>query len=224
MTLPAGEPPAGPFERGTVASLATMLGLAGRAPGRPWVVAVDGRGGAGKSTLSRLLAEELGPAAVVHTDDLAWHEPFFGWGGLLRAGVLEPLHRGEAVDFRPPQWVARGREGSIAVPAGLRAVVVEGAGARQEEYADLIDATVWVQAEVAEAERRGVARDVAEGTNGDEDEARAFWREWTSHETPFFAAQRPWKYALAVVAGTPVPGFDALGQGELAIARGPLRS
>ena len=39
------------------------------------VVAVDGPGGAGKTTLARHLAEALGGVPVVHTDDFAaWNE------------------------------------------------------------------------------------------------------------------------------------------------------
>ena len=62
---------------------------------------------------------------------------------------------------------------------------------------------VWVQSDRAEAFRRGIARDVASGENGDLEQSTAFWHEWEVQEVPFQADQRPWERACAVVAGTP---------------------
>lgn len=39
------------------------------------------------------MATTLPRATVVHTDDIGWHEPFFGWGHLL-AELLTAVHRG----------------------------------------------------------------------------------------------------------------------------------
>ncbi|WP_199422265.1 uridine kinase family protein [Actinotalea solisilvae] len=220
LRLPPEEPEAGPWSAVRVEELARRL-LAGseHAPGRPWVVAVDGRGGAGKSTLAARLLPHLAPAAVVGTDDVAWHEPFFAWGHLLAEHVLGPLHAGAGVAYAPAAWAAHGRAGAIEVPAGLRAVVVEGTGANQRAFAHLVDRTVWVQTDHALAEERGIARDVEQGVNGDAEESRRFWHEWMAHELPFFARERPWQRADLVVAGTPVV---ALGPDELACAPGPL--
>lgn len=221
MTLQSEEPAAGPWRSVGPADLAAQAQeLAGDHHDRPAVVAVDGRGASGKSTLTAALAEHLPGAAVVHTDDLAWHEPMFGWGHLLRDHVLAPLHRGEEVRLRPPAWAARGREGAIVVPVGSRFVLVEGTGAAQRSSADLLDAVLWVQADFVEAERRGIARDVGHGMNGDAAQSEAFWHEWMAHEIRFFADDRPWERADLVVAGTPT---GQAGEGEVAMARGPLR-
>ena len=106
--------------------------------------------------------------------------------------MLRPLREGRSLSYRPPQWAQRGRDGVIAVPAGLH-VVVKGTGASQREHADLVDATVWVRADFAEAERRGIARDVAGGVNGDPYQATAFWHEWMTAELSFLDRQRPWR-------------------------------
>lgn len=210
LTLPPGEPQAGPWNRVTVqALLRRVLAAAGSPPGRPRIVAIDGRGASGKSTLAARLHALAAASAVVHTDDMAWHEPLFGWGHLLADDVLRPLHQGRALSYRPPQWEQRGRAGAIVIPAGTDIVFVEGTGASQREHTDLIDATVWVQADVVEAERRGIARDVAEGVNGDPDEAAAFWHEWMREELPFLDRQRPWQRAFVVVNGTPGARLDA---------------
>ncbi|WP_258725644.1 uridine kinase family protein [Cellulomonas sp. NS3] len=220
LTLPPGEPAAGAWRavpEDEVVDL--LLRAAGEPAGRPRVVAVDGRSASGKSTLAERLSRRVGRSAVVRTDDVAWHESFFGWGDLLAEHVLRPLRRGDAVSFRPPAWERHGREGAIDVPAGLALVVVEGVGASRREWADLVDATVWVQSDLAAAQERGIARDVALGVNGDAQEAVAFWHEWMAEELPFLEQQRPWQRACLVVAGTPpIP----LGDGQLAVAAGPL--
>jgi hypothetical protein len=103
MLLPPGEPAAGPWRAVGSAELAALvLDAAGPASSaRPRLVAVDGRSGAGKSTLAALLRSAVPRSAVVSTDDLAWHEAWFGWGHLLLE-VLQTLHGGEEVRLRPP--------------------------------------------------------------------------------------------------------------------------
>jgi hypothetical protein len=206
LQLPAIEPEAGPWRPSTpVALLEIVLAAAGAVSGRPRIVAIDGRGAAGKSTLAARLQQLVPASAVVHTDDLAWHEPLFAWGHLLAEGVLRPLRAGRALGFRPPQWAPRGRDGMIEVPAGLDLVLIEGTGASHREHQDLIDATVWVQSDLAVSERRGIARDIAQGVNGDAVEATAFWHAWMAEELAFFARQRPWERADVIVNGTPGP-------------------
>ena len=95
MTLLEGEPAAGPWRALDTAELVNhVLQVAGQPLGRPQIVAVDGRGASGKSTLAAELKRAVARSAVVHTDDLAWHEPFFAWGHLLRDEILVTLHRG----------------------------------------------------------------------------------------------------------------------------------
>jgi hypothetical protein len=83
--------------------------------------------------------------------------------------VLQPIRTGQPVGYRPPGW----------------------------EFAHLLDAVVWVQSDYAEAERRGIARDVASGVNGDRVAAAAFWHSWMAEELRFLEHQRPWERAAA---------------------------
>jgi hypothetical protein len=133
---------------------------------------------------------------VVHTDDTAWWHSFFGWADLLASGVLEPIHRGQAVAFRPPAWDERGRPGAIELPADASLVIVEGVGASRREIAHLLDAAVWVQSDLGAIERRNAARVAASETSA------SVVARWMQEEFAFVAEQRPWERALAVVAGT----------------------
>ena len=222
MSLPADEPAAGPWRVATLTELLDVVFEASDAPeGRPRVVAVDGRGASGKSTLANRLCSALLACAVISTDDVAWHHSFFDWADLLATGVLQPARRGEAVSYRPPAWQERGRAGAIEVPVDRRLLVVEGVGAGRRELVDLLDAVVWVQSDFEVAERRGIARDIAQGVNGDAEAAVQFWHEWMAEELAFVADQRPWERACAIVAGTPPPG---LGPDQLLFAPPPAPS
>lgn len=207
MELPPEEPDFGPWN---VVSLEALLGSwRHRFPdsgARPGVVAVDGRGASGKSTLAARLAQAVPGAVAVHTDDVAWHHAFFDWADLLRDGVLIPVHAGQALQFRPPAWEARGREGAIEVPSGCPLVIVEGSGAARHGLTPWIDVVVWVQTDVEHAKTRGLVRD------GGTPEAQAFWDEWMAEEVPFFALERPWERADVVVSGLPEPDHEPASQ------------
>ncbi|MGO9144021.1 MAG: uridine kinase [Streptosporangiaceae bacterium] len=158
---------------------------------------MDGRSGSGKTTLAERIRGAVPASTVVHTDDVAWNQAMFDWTNLLIGGVLEPVRRGEPVSFRPPAWRERNRDGAIEVPRGDELVIVEGAGAARRELMHVVDAVVWVQSDMAEAERRGIERD------GGDQAAVSFWHLWMAEELPFMAQQRPWTRAKVIVAGTP---------------------
>ncbi len=177
--------------------LAELLAATGRHDGRPAVLAVDGRSGSGKSTITDRITAAIPGAVTVHSDDVAWWESFFRWDHLMASGILEPVRRGESVSFRPPAWDTRQREGSIDVAAGRSLVVVEGVGVSRRSLEHLIDAAVWVQCDAFESRRRGIERDALKG------ETESFWDEWEAEESPFMAEDRPWERADLVICGTP---------------------
>jgi cytidylate kinase len=172
------------------------------------VAAVDGRSGAGKTTLAHALAATVPRSAVVHTDDVAWFLARFDWVAEMRAGVLEPVRRGEAVAYRPPPWDERSRPGAVEVPAPCDLLVVEGVGAARAELADLVDRAIWVQSDREVARERGIERD-----GGDV----AGWDEWQSEEVPFLERDRPWERVDVIVAGTGLaPAGELLVAGSVA--------
>ncbi|NNC91620.1 MAG: hypothetical protein HKN80_03925 [Acidimicrobiia bacterium] len=165
-------------------------------------MAVDGRSGAGKTTIADRLASVLDRSAVVHTDDLSWHSSFFDWSDLMIEHVLAPVRRGEPVAYRPDAWRDHDRPGAIEVPAGSRWVILEGVGAARQELAHFVDVVVWVQSDDGVARFRGIARD------GGDPAAAAFWDEWMAAEVPFLAERRPWEQADVIVNGTPPVSAD----------------
>ena len=205
-------------ERAFADHVLAVLSRVAHPTGRPGIIAVDGRSGSGKTTVTSRLTSVVPDAQVLHIDDLDWNEPLFGWDHLL-VSALGELRRNGSLDFTPPAWPRHGREGSIAVAAGAPFVVVEGTGAGMRAVADLIDVCIWVQTDDDAAEERGIRRDTEEGTNGDAEESVRFWHWWMAGERAFFAADRPWERAHLIVSGERLPG---LGDNEIAWAEGPI--
>jgi hypothetical protein len=211
-----GEPELGPWRVVPLAQLVAVLHEATQhVTGRPAVVAVDGRSSSGKTSLTGRLAAHIPGAAVVHTDDVAWFESAFNWAGLLTAGVLEPVRRGEAVAFRPPAWDERSRVGSIEVPPSIALLLVEGVGSGRRSLRPLLDAVVYVQSDAEVTRARDEVR-VAAGEINPENYAS-----WMAEEHPFVAAERAWERAVAIVNGSPVLPHDADEEVVLGI---PLRA
>jgi uridine kinase len=156
------------------------------------VVAIDGPGGAGKSTLARQLAEALDGAPIVQTDDFAsWDDPL-DWWPRLRDEVLAPLARNEPARYRCSVWGDDDEERWQEVePAD--AVVLEGVSSSREAFRPYLAFSIWVETPGELRLARGLARDG--------EEMRAQWRQWMAAEDEYVARERPSDHADAVVSG-----------------------
>jgi hypothetical protein len=167
---------------------------------RPVLVAVDGHGSSGKSTLAARLACALPGAHVLHTDDLAWRQGVFAWDTLLRDDVLPVVLSGAALDYRPPQWRFRRRPGSIRLPAGMRFLLVEGVGASQPSVRAAYDMVIWVETD----EPTRLARDAPRLAAGEI--SAASYANWMVEENAYTTRERPWQHAdLIVYGGDSIP-------------------
>ena len=202
-----GEPEAGPWMVEPIEVFARSLPLPA-SPGRPRIIAVDGRGGSGKTALANRLREALPPAAVVHSDDVAWHDSRFGWDDLMIDGILRPLHAGRPVHYRLPAWERLGRDGHIEVAASATTVILEGVGVSRRSLTPYLDLALWVQSDFDEARARGISRDIAhEGRT--EAGAAQNWDEWMTEEVPFLLDDRPWQRADVIVCTASSVPHDA---------------
>ena len=84
------------------------------------LIAIDGPGGAGKTTLAIRLAEEL-QAAVIHTDEFASSDNAINWWPEMLERALKLLAAGKAARYQPTAWggderapvvIEAGRDGS----------------------------------------------------------------------------------------------------------------
>ncbi len=190
-----------------------LLSRAGRA--EPAVIAIDGRSGAGKTTLARGLAALEPRSVIIDTRDLALHSPFFDRAEMLVEHVLEPLRNGRTpITYRPEAW-PRGRGGAIHVPADTSVAFVEGVGSARRELRPWLDAVVWVHVR-EDVGRRRIGTHGLDGTK--------FTQDWMQEEDAFLADQLTWDIADLLVAG-------ALGQpapngryGNVVTAPGPVQA
>ena len=158
-------------------------------------MAINGHSSSGKSSLSRRLAETLPDCSVLHTDDLAWHHGVFSWDELLISDVLPALRTGRALQYRPPGWISRGREGAISIENDRNFVIIEGVGSSQESVRPELDVIIWVETPQSVRESRDAAR-VAAG-----EISASSYANWMAEENAYMAAERPWEHADLIVDG-----------------------
>lgn len=170
-----------------VALVGDVLTALGRTSGRPVLVGVDGRSGAGKTGLAARLSSALTDrglgTAVVHLEDL-----YPGWTG-LRAGlavlcrdVVAPLRAGRAAAYPSWDWVA-GAPGPVRTAPLAQVVVLEGVGVLSSGCADLLDLRVWLEAPDDVRRARALARDGATFA--------PWWDTWAAQEEALLAPGRP---------------------------------
>jgi hypothetical protein len=116
LQLAPEEPEAGPWR--TVPLAVLVEALTQPIPerivsGRPVIVAIDGRSNNGKTSLAVRIGGAVAGSVVIHTDSIAWEHSRFGWADLLIDGILVPVHRGEAVSYRPPRWASTAGKGLL---------------------------------------------------------------------------------------------------------------
>jgi uridine kinase len=170
------------------------------------VIAIDGHGAAGKSTIAAAVAEVTG-ATLVHTDDFfdpaAPREPelsgYYDWRR-LRAEALEPLRAGRAAQFRRFDWErGRGLDGIVRVTPG-QLLVLEGVFSASPELSDLVNRSVFV--DTPEPERLRRLR--AQTTPSEWDD------EWLRAEHAYFGLIRQPSSFDLIVSGTPAKGVRAV--------------
>lgn len=161
---------------------AAVLALSASNP----VVLIDGRSGAGKSSLAarlRLAWPLRTPAQLVALDSI-----YPGWDGLeqgaefARECILVPHARGLHGTWRRWDWELRAEAEAHAVDPFI-GLILEGCGALTPASARLADVTVWVDGPAESRKRRALERDG--------DVFRAHWDMWARQEEQHIRRHAP---------------------------------
>jgi uridine kinase len=173
--------------------IAARLGAAAPPAGvQTKFVAIDGFGGAGKTTLAVSLSAKLGGVPITHTDDFAsWEEPLEWWPRML-AEVLVPLAARRRARYRRHDWERRCL-GDWREIEPSECVIVEGVSSSREAFRPYLTVAVWVEAPREERLRRGLERDGHD--------ALPQWEQWMAREDEYAAHERPQEHAHVVVSG-----------------------
>ena len=174
---------------------------------RPVIIAVDGRSGAGKTTIAVELAALLRrhrTVSLFHLEDI-----YPGWDGLAGgveryiSSVLEPLHQGTSATWTAWDWEAR-NDGDFRTTAAAQVVLVEGVGSSHGRAAGFLDAIIWVDAPQQARKQRALERDG--------DTYAPFWDTWAEQE----------ERLLASLDGEPGAGYrDIVVDGTHGVAQAP---
>lgn len=167
--------------------LVERIASAARASGTRPVLIVDGRSGAGKTSLARLVAPRLG-ATLVSLDDV-----YPGWDGLGAGSAAVPRMLGSSgAGWRRWDWAAeRAAEWHPLDP--LAPLVVEGCGALSRASRPLATFAVWLETGESERRRRALARDG--------DAYAPHWERWAAQEEALIASESPRELADLIVPG-----------------------
>ena len=164
-----------------IARIVAALAAAPPRAGGTRVLAVDGRSGAGKTSLAAALRDRL-RTPVVSLEDL-----YGGWDGLehgidlLVSAVLEPLAAGRAARVPRYDWIAAGwAEPAVLEPPAV--LIVEGVGAGARRAASFHSLLVWL--EVPASVRKGRA------LNRDGETFAPYWDRWAAQEDLMLARER----------------------------------
>lgn len=176
-------------------SLETLIARIERAPRPPGVqlivVAVDGCGGAGKSTFAARLADALGGAPVVSTDEFAsWDNPL-DWYPRVVDELLTPLAAGKSATYRRSDW--GGGESIIVTVEPTPMLVLEGVSSSRHAFDDYLAFRIWIETDRDERLRRGLERDGAH--------MRDQWLQWIADEDTYVARENPRVRADIVIRG-----------------------
>lgn len=154
------------------------------------VIGVDGRSGAGKTSLVNALISQIQATgrtvSVFRLDEI-----YPGWDGLAEGvrsyaeQVLPALAAGQPATYRRWDWFATdvGPEGgpgelTTVIPADV--VLCEGVGAASNKARHYLDLTVWVQASPNLRHQRALERDGAAYLG--------HWDQWAAQEEALFSA------------------------------------
>ena len=154
------------------------------------IVAIDGLGGSGKSSLAATLSGPLN-APVVTTDDFAsWANPVDWWPDLI-VKVLEPLASGRPARYTPTSWGGRGRPERVVTHGQL--VLLEGVSASRTAFRRYLAYSIWVETSRDVRLRRGLERDGVE--------ALPDWQRWMAAEDAYVKRERPAERVDLVLPG-----------------------
>ncbi len=159
---------------------------------RTALIAIDGYGGSGKSSLARWVADRVGAVTVCSDDFARPGVPGWEWER-FRSQVLAPLIGDKAARYQRYDWdLDRLAEWHEIEPGGF--VIAEGVSISRMELGDPWDVKVWVECPYELRLARGVQRD-GEGM-------RDTWvNVWMPEEERYVEQQRPNERADYVVLG-----------------------
>jgi uridine kinase len=166
---------------------------------RPVIIAIDGFGGAGKSTLAKELKHELGSAYIVEADDFFLKDVKSDANKSnfdrerLKMQVLRPFRDGKTATYQTLERATDTLGGYVTVPA-TDYVIIEGVSTLHPDIISYMDYKVWLDIPADIAKERMIKRDKAQGL-----ENGKLWEAWTESFEDYKELHHPEKTADLIV-------------------------
>ena len=190
MPSRSDDPVAAALERAATLIVDDVHALAAANP----VVLIDGRSGAGKTSLARMLVERWPIAGRVQS--IALDSIYPGWDGLHdgveRAldGILRPHGRGLLGYWRRWDW-ERAAEAEVHAVDPALGVILEGSGVLTPATAKIADVRIWLESAEDGRKARALKRDG--------DTYRPHWDRWARQESDHLLRDQPQALATRVI-------------------------
>jgi uridine kinase len=162
---------------------------------RPILIAIEGFGGAGKTTFSKKLKEMMGNAYIVQADDFIIKEKLTLVSPdmesydkpRLEEQVLIPASKGEAIIYQKLDWTTNKLSEPIEVPK-VDYLIVEGISSYHPDIAKYYDYKIWIDTPIKVANQRGKLNDA--GTENEQ-----YWDLWSKNDLAYKEKYQPEKVA-----------------------------
>ena len=167
------------------------------------LVAIDGHGGSGKTTLAKELGEILG-AEILHTDDFAsWDNPLDWWQGFVEK-IFKPIQQGaETLNYPRSSWYKDHMRTPVKNQPVTPIMILEGVSSARKEFRPYLTYAIWVETPKDICMKRGMSRDLENKESGKTyEEIVADWEKWHKYEDEYVKRDNPREFADVEVSGT----------------------
>ena len=166
---------------------------------RTLLIGIDGVGGAGKTTLSKSLKENLAEVSIVQLDDFYSPELSRADRNRVLQQVLEPLENNADAKYQIFDWRSNTLKDWHSIkPGGI--VIIEGVSALHSDFVEKYDFRIWINCPPEIGFRRGIERDkVGDGV----DNTDKWLSIWMPQEKEYVETQKPQQRADYILNGTP---------------------